>query len=94
MLPQMKGRKGSRRKCFFNRQAVNRNAIRFPSHFMFKLSENEIKNMVSQFVILLKSGEGLFKKRERNEVVIYFQTIFYQYLLFQSSQLKSLILIL
>jgi len=40
------------------KQAVNRNAIRFPSHFMFELSENEIKNMVSQFVIPSKSYFG------------------------------------
>jgi phage regulator Rha-like protein len=40
------------------KQAVNRNAIRFPSHFMFQLSENEIKNMVSQFVIPSKSYFG------------------------------------
>jgi hypothetical protein len=37
------------------KQAVNRNIIRFPAHFMFELSEDEIKNMVSQFVIPSKS---------------------------------------
>ena len=40
------------------KQAVNRNIIRFPSHFMFEVSENEIKNMVSQSVIPSKSYFG------------------------------------
>jgi hypothetical protein len=40
------------------KQAVNRNIIRFPSHFMFEFSEDEIKNMVSQFVIPSKSYFG------------------------------------
>lgn len=40
------------------KQAVNRNAIRFPSHFMFELSESEIENMVSQSVIPSKSYFG------------------------------------
>ena len=40
------------------KQAVNRNIIRFPAHFMFELSEDEIKSMVSQFVIPSKSYFG------------------------------------
>ena len=40
------------------KQAVNRNLIRFPSHFMFELSEKEIDMMVSQFVIPSKSYFG------------------------------------
>jgi hypothetical protein len=40
------------------KQAVNRNIIRFPAHFMFELSEDEIKNMASQFVIPSKSYFG------------------------------------
>ena len=40
------------------KQSVNRNAIRFPSHFMLELSESEIENMVSQFVIPSKSYFG------------------------------------
>ncbi len=40
------------------KQAVNRNIIRFPIHFMFELSEDEIKSMVSQFVIPSKSYFG------------------------------------
>ncbi|MDR2580849.1 MAG: ORF6N domain-containing protein [Fibromonadaceae bacterium] len=40
------------------KQAVNRNIIRFPAHFMFELSENEIESMVSQFVIPSKSYFG------------------------------------
>jgi hypothetical protein len=40
------------------KQAVNRNIIRFPAHFMFELSENEINHMVSQFVIPSKSYFG------------------------------------
>jgi hypothetical protein len=40
------------------KQAVNRNKVRFPAHFMFELSENEIENVVSQFVIPSKSYFG------------------------------------
>jgi hypothetical protein len=40
------------------KQAVNRNSIRFPPHFMFELSENEMESMVSQFVIPSKSYFG------------------------------------
>ena len=40
------------------KQAVNRNIIRFPSHFMFKVTDNEINNMVSQSVIPSKSYFG------------------------------------
>jgi len=40
------------------KQAVNRNTIRFPAHFMFELSEKEVENMVSQFVIPSKSYFG------------------------------------
>ena len=40
------------------KQAVNRNIIRFPSHFMFELSEDEIEKMVSQIVIPSKSYFG------------------------------------
>ena len=40
------------------KQSVNRNVVRFPSHFMFELSEKEIEIMVSQFVIPSKSYFG------------------------------------
>ncbi|MCL2282398.1 MAG: ORF6N domain-containing protein [Fibromonadales bacterium] len=40
------------------KQAVNRNIIRFPAHFMFELSKEEIEKMVSQFVIPSKSYFG------------------------------------
>jgi len=40
------------------KQAVNRNIIRFPAHFMFELSEDEIEKMVSQIVIPSKSYFG------------------------------------
>jgi hypothetical protein len=40
------------------KQAVNRNAIRFPDHFMFELTESEIGEMVSQTVIPSKSYFG------------------------------------
>jgi len=40
------------------KQAVNRNIIRFPAHFMFELSKDEIKSMVSQIVIPSKSYFG------------------------------------
>jgi hypothetical protein len=40
------------------KQAVNRNIIRFPSHFMFELTESEMKEMVSQAVIPSKSYFG------------------------------------
>lgn len=33
------------------RQAVKRNAVRFPDHFMFQLNETEVEIMVSQNVI-------------------------------------------
>jgi hypothetical protein len=32
-------------------QAVNRNEYRFPSDFMFQLTDTEWKNLISQFVI-------------------------------------------
>jgi hypothetical protein len=35
------------------KQAVRRNLNRFPSDFMFELSDNEIDSLVSQFVIPL-----------------------------------------
>jgi len=40
------------------KQAVNRNIIRFPSHFMFELTDSEIDSMVSQSVIPSKSYFG------------------------------------
>jgi hypothetical protein len=40
------------------KQAVNRNSIRFPAHFMFELTENEIEYMVSQSVIPSKQHLG------------------------------------
>lgn len=40
------------------KQAVRRNLNRFPSDFMFELSENEIDSLVSQIVIPSKSKLG------------------------------------
>lgn len=40
------------------KQAVRRNLNRFPSDFMFELSDNEINSLVSQFVIPSKSKLG------------------------------------
>lgn len=40
------------------KQAVRRNIVRFPDDFMFELSENEIDDLVSQFVIPSKSKFG------------------------------------
>jgi hypothetical protein len=40
------------------KQAVRRNAGRFPSDFMFKLSAREIENLVSQIVIPTRSQLG------------------------------------
>ncbi len=40
------------------KQAVKRNINRFPSDFMFELNEDEIENLVSQFVIPSKSKLG------------------------------------
>ncbi len=40
------------------KQAVKRNKNRFPNDFMFELNENEIQNLVSQFVIPSKSKLG------------------------------------
>ncbi len=40
------------------KQAVRRNSSRFPSDFMFQLSESEISQMVSQSVIPSKSNLG------------------------------------
>ena len=40
------------------KQAVKRNIERFPSDFMFVLTEQEVNNMVSQFVIPLKKRLG------------------------------------
>ncbi|MBX9782184.1 MAG: ORF6N domain-containing protein [Chitinophagaceae bacterium] len=40
------------------KQAVKRNLHRFPSDFMFQLTDKEIENMVSQFVIPSKSKLG------------------------------------
>ena len=40
------------------KQAVKRNASRFPSDFMFALTENEINDLVSQSVIPSKSYFG------------------------------------
>jgi len=42
-------------------QAVTRNIKRFPSDFMFQLSEDEDKSLRSQFVIL-KTGRGKHRK--------------------------------
>jgi hypothetical protein len=42
-------------------QAVKRNIERFPSDFMFQLTEGEAKSLRSQFVIL-KSGRGAHRK--------------------------------
>ena len=44
------------------KQSVKRNVVRFPSHFMFELSEKEIEIMVSQFVIPSKSYYELYLK--------------------------------
>lgn len=40
------------------KQAVKRNLSRFPSDFMFELTDNEVQLMVSQFVIPSKSHFG------------------------------------
>jgi hypothetical protein len=40
------------------KQAVRRNSNRFPEDFMFELTEEEITNLVSQFVIPSKSKLG------------------------------------
>lgn len=40
------------------REQVKRNANRFPSDFMFQLSENEVNLMVSQFAIPSKQSLG------------------------------------
>jgi hypothetical protein len=40
------------------KQSVKRNALRFPSDFMFALTENEINDLVSQSVIPSKSYFG------------------------------------
>ena len=40
------------------KQSVKRNSERFPSDFMFELTENEINNLVSQNVIPSKSYLG------------------------------------
>ena len=40
------------------KQAVKRNAFRFPDDFMFQLNEKEIDLLVSQFVIPSKSYFG------------------------------------
>jgi hypothetical protein len=42
-------------------QAVKRNIKRFPSDFMFQLSEDEEKSLRSQFVTL-KPGRGMHRK--------------------------------
>ncbi len=38
-------------------QAVKRNLRRFPDDFMFQLSQDELENLISQFVILSSNGE-------------------------------------
>ena len=43
-------------------QAVKRNSERFPSDFMFQLSENEFKDWKSQIVISNSTNMGLRKK--------------------------------
>jgi hypothetical protein len=43
-------------------QAVKRNIKRFPSDFMFQLSEDEYSSLRSQIVILDDVGRGKFKK--------------------------------
>ena len=44
-------------------QAVKRNIVRFPEKFRFKLTEEEYKNLRSQFVTLsLDKGWGTHKK--------------------------------
>ncbi|MBL7789066.1 MAG: ORF6N domain-containing protein [Chitinophagales bacterium] len=40
------------------KQQVRRNSMKFPEHFMFELTENEIDNMVSQNVIPSKQVLG------------------------------------
>lgn len=40
------------------KQAVKRNKSRFPNDFMFELNDDEIQNLVSQFVIPSKSKLG------------------------------------
>lgn len=40
------------------KQAVRRNIIRFPEDFMFEITENELDDMVSQFVIPDKKSFG------------------------------------
>jgi hypothetical protein len=42
-------------------QAVRRNIERFPADFMFQLTENELKNWMSQFVISNRERMGIRK---------------------------------
>ncbi|WP_431129548.1 ORF6N domain-containing protein [Flagellimonas flava] len=44
------------------KQAVRRNIERFPSDFMFELTNGEYKSLRSQFVTLEKDGRGKFSK--------------------------------
>jgi hypothetical protein len=48
-------------------QAVKRNLDRFPSHFMFQLTQDETENMVSQNVIPSKQVLGGFLPRVFSE---------------------------
>lgn len=43
-------------------QAVKRNGIRFPTDFMFQLTELEFKSLISQFVISKNKGRGGTRK--------------------------------
>jgi len=43
-------------------QAVKRNSIRFPEDFMFQLTKEEFKSLISQIVISNKKGRGGTRK--------------------------------
>jgi hypothetical protein len=46
-------------------QAVKRNLRRFPSDFMFRLTEQEVRDLKSQSVILPAEGRRLWSRRRR-----------------------------
>jgi hypothetical protein len=46
-------------------QAVKRNLRRFPSDFMFRLTEQEVRDLKSQSVILPAQGRRLWSRRRR-----------------------------
>ncbi len=45
-------------------QAVKRNQRRFPDDFMFQLTQEELENLISQFVISSSNGETLHLKSQ------------------------------